>query len=120
MFRMQNGSDSDADDRLVAAVQGWVAQARRIVVLTGAGISTGSGIPDFRGPEGVWTKAPAAEKRATIQHYVADSEHRKRAWRGRVEGDVWQAEPNAAHYALAELERRAALETLITQNVDGL
>jgi NAD-dependent deacetylase len=104
----------------VPTIAGLLRDAQRIVVLTGAGISTGSGIPDFRGPQGVWTKDPAAEKRATIQHYVADPEHRKRAWRGRVEGDVWQGEPNAGHYALAELERRAALDTLITQNVDGL
>jgi NAD-dependent deacetylase len=104
----------------VPTIAGLLRDAQRIVVLTGAGISTASGIPDFRGPQGVWTKDPAAEKRATIQHYVADPEHRKRVWRGRVEGDVWQGEPNAGHYALAELERRAALHTLITQNVDGL
>jgi NAD-dependent deacetylase len=104
----------------VPTIAGLLRDAQRIVVLTGAGISTGSGIPDFRGPQGVWTKDPAAEKRATIQHYVADPEHRKRAWRGRVEGDIWQGEPIAGLYALAVLERRAALDTLITQNVDGL
>jgi NAD-dependent protein deacetylase/lipoamidase len=104
----------------VPTIAGLLRDAQRIVVLTGAGISTGSGIPDFRGPQGLWTKDPAAEKRMTIQHYVADPEHRKRTWRGRVEGDIWQGEPNAGHYALAELERRAALDTLITQNVDGL
>jgi NAD-dependent deacetylase len=104
----------------VTTIAGLLRDAQRIVVLTGAGISTGSGIPDFRGPDGVWTKDPAAEKRATIQHYVSDPEHRKRAWRGRLEGDIWQGEPNAGHYALAELERRAALDTLVTQNVDGL
>ena len=104
----------------VATIAGLLRDAEQIVVLTGAGISTGSGIPDFRGPEGVWTKDPAAEKRATIQHYVADSEHRKRTWRARVDGDLWRGEPNAGHFALAELERRAALDTLVTQNVDGL
>jgi NAD-dependent protein deacetylase/lipoamidase len=101
-------------------IAGLLRDAQRIVVLTGAGISTGSGIPDFRGPQGIWTKDPAAEKRATIQHYVSDPEHRKRTWRARVDGDVWRGEPNAGHYALAELERRAALDTLVTQNVDGL
>jgi NAD-dependent deacetylase len=104
----------------VATIAGLLRDAQRIVVLTGAGISTGSGIPDFRGPDGVWTKDPTAEKRATIQHYVSDPEHRKRVWRGRIEGDIWQGSPNAGHYALAELERRAALDTLVTQNVDGL
>ncbi len=104
----------------IATIAGLLRDARRIVVLTGAGISTGSGIPDFRGPEGVWTKDPAAERRATIQHYMSDPEHRKRTWRGRVEGDIWRGEPNAGHYALAELENRAALDTLVTQNVDGL
>jgi NAD-dependent deacetylase len=106
----------------VDAIADLLRSAQRIVVLTGAGISTGSGIPDFRGPEGVWTKDPGAERRATIQHYVADEEHRKRTWRGRVDGDMWRGtgEPNAGHYALADLEQRAALDTLVTQNVDGL
>jgi len=104
----------------VAAIAGMLRKAERIVVLTGAGISTGSGIPDFRGPQGIWTKDPGAERRATIQHYLSDPEHRKRSWRGRVDGDMWRGEPNAGHDALAELERRAALDTLVTQNVDGL
>lgn len=98
----------------------WLRDARQIVVLTGAGISTESGIPDFRGPQGVWTKNPGAEKTATLQYYVSDSAVRKQAWRNRVEGSFWTAEPNAGHRALAELERRAALHTLVTQNVDGL
>jgi NAD-dependent deacetylase len=104
----------------VDRVAALLGDAQRIVVLTGAGISTGSGIPDFRGPQGIWTKDPTAERRARIEHYVSDAEHRKRIWRGRVDGDVWQGEPNAGHLALAELERRAALDTLVTQNVDGL
>lgn len=102
------------------AIAGWIRDARRIVVLTGAGISTESGIPDFRGPQGVWTKNPAAEKTATLQYYVGDPEVRKQAWRNRVESPLWEAEPNAGHVALAELSRRAALDTLVTQNIDGL
>ena len=104
----------------IAAVRSWIDGARRIVVLTGAGISTDSGIPDFRGPQGLWTKNPEAEKMATIGHYLADPEVRKRSWKMRIEMDVDRREPNAGHRALAELERRGRLDTLITQNVDGL
>jgi NAD-dependent deacetylase len=103
-----------------AAIAGWIRGADAIVVLTGAGISTESGIPDFRGPNGVWTKNPAAEKTATLQHYVSDPEVRAQAWQNRIHGRYWDAEPNAGHRALADLERRAALDTLVTQNIDGL
>ena len=95
-------------------------QASRVVVLTGAGISTDSGIPDFRGPNGVWTKDPAAEKMATLQTYMSEPEVRRRAWRNRLESPTWQAKPNAGHRALVDLERRGVLHTLVTQNVDGL
>jgi NAD-dependent deacetylase len=101
-------------------VAGWVRGARAIVVLTGAGISTESGIPDFRGPQGVWTKNPAAERTATLQHYVDDPETRKLAWQNRLRSEIWRAEPNAGHRAVADLERKASLHTLVTQNVDGL
>jgi NAD-dependent protein deacetylase/lipoamidase len=97
-----------------------VAGARRVVVLTGAGISTDSGIPDFRGPNGVWTKNPEAEKLATLQAYLSDPEIRRRAWRQRLESPAWQARPNAGHRALVALERRGVLDTLVTQNIDGL
>src|SRR5256884_8928189 len=107
-------------EALIERVRGWIDEAQRIVVLTGAGISTDSGIPDFRGPQGVWTKNPEAEKMATIQHYVADREVRKRAWRSRLEMPIHDREPNNGHRALVALERRGILDTLITQNVDGL
>jgi NAD-dependent deacetylase len=107
-------------ERQVTQVRGWIDAARRVVALTGAGISTESGIPDFRGPQGVWTKNPEAEKQATIQHYVADREVRKRAWRSRLDSPAWTAQPNAGHRALVALEQRGKLDTLITQNVDGL
>jgi NAD-dependent deacetylase len=108
-----------ADEEL-ERIAGWLRDARQIVVLTGAGISTESGIPDFRGPQGVWTKNPEAEKTATLSYYVRDPEVRRRAWQNRLESEMWSAKPNAGHRALAELERRAALHTLVTQNVDGL
>ena len=110
----------DATSQRIDTVRAWIAGARRIVVLTGAGISTDSGIPDFRGPQGLWTKNPEAEKMATIQHYVADPDVRKRAWRNRLESPAWQARPNAGHQALVALERRGTLDTLLTQNIDGL
>ena len=107
------------DDHM-RTVRGWITGATRVVALTGAGISTESGIPDFRGPQGLWTKNPTAEKMSTIQHYMADPEVRKRAWQNRLESRYLDAEPNAGHRALAELERRGKLLALITQNVDGL
>ena len=94
--------------------------AQRVVVLTGAGISTDSGIRDFRGPNGVWTKDPEAEKLSNIEYYVSDPEIRRRAWRRRVETSTVTHEPNAGHLALVDLERRGVLDTLITQNIDGL
>jgi NAD-dependent deacetylase len=97
-----------------------VARARRIVVLTGAGISTDSGIPDFRGPNGVWTKNPEAEKAATLDNYVHDPELRRRAWQNRLTSPLWAAEPNEGHRALVALERSGQLDTLVTQNIDGL
>ena len=104
----------------IAAGRRLIDAARRIVVLTGAGISTDSGIPDFRGPQGLWTRNPEAEKMATIQHYVADPEVRKRSWRSRLESPALHAEPNDGHRALVTLERRGTLIALLTQNVDGL
>lgn len=101
-------------------VKGWIAAAERIAVLTGAGISTDSGIPDFRGPQGVWTKNPGAEKTATLHHYLRDPEVRKSAWRNRVSSPIWAAEPNPGHLALVELERSGRLAAVLTQNVDGL
>ena len=111
---------TDVDAGLLARARALVDGAARVVVLTGAGISTDSGIPDFRGPNGVWTRNPAAEKAATIQHYLADPEVRRAAWQTRLGSPAWQAQPNAGHLAIAELERRDKLHALVTQNVDEL
>ena len=94
--------------------------ASTITVLTGAGISTDSGIPDFRGPNGVWTKNPAAEKAATLQHYLADPEVRRSAWQNRLHSPAWTAVPNRGHLAIFELERQGRLRAVVTQNIDEL
>jgi NAD-dependent deacetylase len=97
--------------------------ARRplVAILSGAGISTDSGIPDYRGPNGLWRRDPQAEKLVTYDHYVADPRLRRQAWRMRLENAARDARPNAAHDAVARLERSgAAAVRVITQNVDGL
>lgn len=101
-------------------IRGWIDAAQRVVVLTGAGISTDSGIPDFRGPKGVWTLNPKAEKMSDIRYYVSDPEVRRLSWQSRLAHPAWTAEPNAGHRALAGLEQRGKLHALITQNIDGL
>lgn len=101
-------------------VRDWIGQAQQVVVLTGAGISTDSGIPDFRGPQGVWTKNPKAEKLSDIRYYMADPEVRRLSWQSRLENPAWRAQPNTGHKALVELERRGKLHALITQNIDEL
>ena len=105
---------------LVETVAAWVNAATSIVALTGAGISTASGIPDFRGPQGVWTRDPKAERLSNIHHYMTDPDVRKLSWQGRVHHPAWQARPNAGHRALMALERRGKLRALVTQNIDGL
>ena len=110
----------DALAEKIEIVRGWIEEASSVAALTGAGISTDSGIPDFRGPQGLWTKDPDAEKMATLDVYVSDPEVRKRSWRWRLETEANKREPNAGHQALVTLERADRLDTLVTQNVDGL
>ena len=99
---------------------GWLTAARRISVLTGAGISTESGIPDYRGPNGVWTRDPDAEKLVTLSCYLRDPEIRRRSWQLRRELATADVRPNPGHTALVDLDRRGRLRALITQNIDGL
>jgi NAD-dependent deacetylase len=101
-------------------VRDWISGSSRVVALTGAGISTDSGIPDFRGPQGVWTKNPKAERLSNIHDYMADPEVRKLAWQGRLRHPAWTAQPGPGHRALVELEHRGLLHALVTQNIDGL
>jgi NAD-dependent deacetylase len=91
-----------------------------VVVLTGAGVSTDSGISDFRGPNGLWTRNPGAQAMFDITTYMRDPEVRRRAWANRRENPAWTAEPNRGHLALAALQRTGHLDTLMTQNIDGL
>ncbi|NEC47280.1 NAD-dependent deacetylase [Actinospica acidiphila] len=91
-----------------------------VALLTGAGVSTDSGIPDYRGPAGLWRRDPDAEKLVTYEYYMADPEIRRRSWRMRQETFAALPEPNAAHRAVAELERSGTAVRVITQNVDGL
>ncbi len=104
----------------IAEVAAWLHASRTTVVLTGAGVSTESGIPDFRGPDGIWTRDPSAERLSNIGYYVADPQVRRESWRRRVEHPAWGAVPNDAHRALAELDRAGRISLLVTQNIDGL
>jgi NAD-dependent deacetylase len=105
---------------LIGSVRSWIDAAERVVVLSGAGISTDSGIPDFRGPQGVWTRNPLAEKMSNIHYYLADPEVRRASWQNRLSSPAWRAQPNAGHLALVSLEKRNKLHALITQNIDEL
>lgn len=104
------------DGKLIDRLRG----ARRIAALTGAGISTASGIPDYRGPEGVWTRTPSAVNAFTLENFMADADVRREFWRAYAGHAAWRAEPNAAHRALAELDSAGVAVRVLTQNVDGL
>src|SRR5215210_7568832 len=107
-------------DNAVEDARHWVGESSRIVVLTGAGISTESGIPDFRGPQGLWTKNPKAERLSNIHYYMADPEVRKLAWQSRLDHPAWTARPNAGHLALVELERGGRLHALRLAGSDAV
>lgn len=108
------------DPATLDAAAAVIADGERVVVFTGAGISTDSGIPDFRGPKGLWTKNPAAEKASNIEYYLSDPEVRRAAWLNRLDTPVWTAEPNLGHDCVYDLERQGRLHGLVTQNIDGL
>jgi NAD-dependent deacetylase len=111
---------NDRLDASIERVSAYVHASERIAVLTGAGISTDSGIPDFRGPNGVWTTRPETMKLVNIEDYLRDPQVRVAAWQERMHHPAWIAQPNAGHFALADLEARGTLVALMTQNIDGL
>jgi len=107
-------------EELIDELVDLILESKRVVVFTGAGISTESGIPDFRGPDGIWTKYDPSD--FTYQKFVSDKEARKRLWglQKVMNFGLGDVEPNLAHKAVAELERIGKLDCIITQNVDGL
>ena len=109
-----------SSEETIATIAGWIRAARSVSALTGAGVSTDSGIPDYRGPQGIWTKDPAAQQSANIQTYMTDPDARRRHWRRWLDGPTLKARPNDVHRAFVTLEHKDRLDTLCTQNVDGL
>ena len=112
-------ADSNDEKELRLAIA-TLHEAASVVALTGAGISTDSGIRDFRGPNGLWTESPDVRERMTLRAYVDDPELRRNGWKNRERAPAWSATPNAGHLALVELERQQRLDLVITQNADGL
>ena len=117
--RSHDDLPEDFDTAFARALE-LVAGAGAVTVLSGAGISTDSGIPDFRGPDGVWTVDPDAEMMSNIERYLTDPEVRRRAWQHRASSQLWDASPNDGHDAVVALERQGRLRAVVTQNIDGL
>ena len=106
-------------DYPINALSNLIVESKRTIVFTGAGVSTESGIPDFRGPGGIWSRYDPEE--FTIQKFLSSPESRKMQWKMLIEaGLTTEANPNSAHYATAELYKLSKLDCVITQNVDNL
>ena len=126
-FGASRPSRRGTPDRAIMGVMGSPSElaelwrtSPRVAVLTGAGISTDSGISDFRGPNGLWTRNPGAQAMFDIDTYVRDPQVRHMAWANRRSNPTWSAQPNPGHLALTELQRSGRLDALMTQNIDGL
>jgi len=107
-----------ADPAEIERLRSLFDDSRRLVVFTGAGISTESGIPDFRSPGGIWTRMQPID----FQDFLQSEEMRRESWRRKLasDGTIALAKPNRGHRAVAELHRRGVCHSVITQNVDGL
>ncbi len=103
-----------------ADLAAWIIESKRTIIFTGAGISTESGIPDFRSPGGLWEKYDPED--FTFQKFLSSASSREQYWKMSTEAfaSISKARPNAAHLAIAELERMGLLDCVITQNIDGL
>jgi NAD-dependent deacetylase len=112
-----DNSVMDSDSALVPALP-WLRHAGRILVFTGAGISTESGIPDFRGPNGVWKTVDP--KRYEIASYISDRSVRVERWQARLQSRFLDAAPNEAHRAVTRLQQAGLAPVVVTQNIDGL
>jgi NAD-dependent deacetylase len=110
-------TNPELDESIEKAAE-LILQSKRIVVFTGAGVSTESGIPDFRSPGGIWERFNPDD--FTYQKFLSDPEARRKSWQLFRDKTFAQAQPNPAHYAIAELERMGRLDCVITQNVDNL
>ncbi len=117
---MRLSTDPSPDDEVIRTVRGWLTEARTITVLTGAGISTDSGIPDYRGPQGLWRRDPDSARTLMSGRYRDDEELRRRAWANRAGHGAWTAQPNSGHRALVELEGSGRRTAIVTQNIDEL
>src|SRR5690242_4033934 len=117
---MGTGPGTARTTGVLEQVASWVAQAPAVTVLTGAGMSTESGVPDFRGPDGVWTKDPSARRLFDLETYRSDAAVREQAWRRRTEHPAWVARPHRGHAALVALEHAGRLRAVVTQNIVGL
>ena len=116
--------NKESMEELIAKTAELIIKSKHTVALTGAGMSTESGIPDFRGPNGIWTKNPEAERQA-YQSYFRFQQDPRQYWIERMTGTSWiheliKAKPNPGHFALAELEKISLLKCIITQNIDNL
>jgi NAD-dependent deacetylase len=117
---MDSDDWEETDPEALAMAVSLVGSARSVVVLSGAGISTDAGIRDFRGPRGLWTLNPRAERLSNITTYLEDASVRREAWKSRLTSPVWSAQPTRGHEAVVTLEKRGVLHTIVTQNTDGL
>lgn len=117
---MRRASAAATDTDAFALAMSFVQEAGRVTVLTGAGVSTDSGVPDFRGPSGVWTKDPSMQRLVDLDAWMAEPEIREKGWRWLQSWDLDALVPNAGHHAIVDLYKQGKLTLCVTQNTEGL